>query len=132
MLKQGDTFLISSPRNEVEHLWIVLTEPDEENQSLCVNITTAQDGSDLTVELNKGDHPFIKHPSVVNYFDARLMVLQDVETMIAMPHKTRVCAKDHPCENIERAVGVQVHTKEGSRVPQRPLARCRVHDWWPW
>jgi hypothetical protein len=98
MLKQGDTFLISSPRNEVEHLWIVLTEPDEENQSLCVNITTAQDGSDLTVELNKGDHPFIKHPSVVNYFDARLMVLQDVETMIAMPHKTRVCAKDHPCE----------------------------------
>jgi hypothetical protein len=98
MLGLGDTFLLSSPRNDAEHLWIVLTEPDEHGLSLCVNVTSARDGCDCTVELNPGDHPFIKHRSVIAYFDTRAMLLSDVEAMINMPNKSRVCKQQEPCD----------------------------------
>lgn len=83
MLGSGDTFLLPKPgRGSIEHLWIVLTDPDSNHKALCVNITTKQDHSDLTLILNAGDHPFVRHESVIHYPDARLLDLQLVHTAL--------------------------------------------------
>lgn len=58
-----------------KHLHIILTDPkDIEGEVLVVivNLTTKRQGADTTVVLDKGDHPFIKHPSVVAYIHAEL------------------------------------------------------------
>lgn len=57
------------------HLYIILTEPEDVHGELLVvmvNITTKRQGADTTVVLDKGDHPFIKRPSVVAYIHAEL------------------------------------------------------------
>lgn len=55
------------------HLHIVIGEisgPPE--QILVVSLTTKREGSDPTVILQDGDHPFIAHDTVVNYSDSRI------------------------------------------------------------
>ena len=48
-----------------------------------VNMTTQRDYSDTTVVLHIGEHPFIKHPTIVNYQDARIV---KVANLIAAYH----------------------------------------------
>lgn len=70
--KPGDAVLLRKPNQTVEHLWVILTEPEgDPSQVVMVNLTTQRSGSDTTVVLNVGEHPFIQHPTAVNYFDAR-------------------------------------------------------------
>src|SRR5713226_4097921 len=74
-MRCGDTLLIPAPGSTVTpHLWIVVTEPTPDTH-LCVivNITTLRRGADQTVTLRPGDHPFIRHPSVVRYSDAQIV-----------------------------------------------------------
>ena len=52
-----------------EHLYIVIS-PVVKRKVLLVNITSKKESSDLSCILNKGDHEFIRHESVVNYADA--------------------------------------------------------------
>ena len=67
----------------VEHLWIIVAEIDAANgKAICVNVTTEQYYSDKTCQLNKGDHSFVTHPSVIYYKDARELDLMLVETAI--------------------------------------------------
>jgi hypothetical protein len=63
---------LKKPGDSRFHLWVVITDPDENNQVVIVNLTTKRDGSDETVILNSGDHRFITRPTVVNYNDARV------------------------------------------------------------
>jgi len=73
-IQPGDTFLLPKSPNATEHLWIVLTGPHgTPPQAVMVNITTQRLHSDTTVVLDRGDHPFVRHPSVVNYADARMV-----------------------------------------------------------
>ncbi|ANV90790.1 hypothetical protein [Picosynechococcus sp. PCC 8807] len=58
-----------------KHLHIILTDPEDvkgEILVVMVNLTTMRQGADTTVILDKSDHPFIKHPSVVAYIHAEL------------------------------------------------------------
>lgn len=88
----GETFLLPKPGHNVEHLWIVLTEPDDSNPSrvAIVNVTTRRAGSDTTVVLAPGDHPFIDHESVVFYRDTTLApahkLIQAVSIGVATRH----------------------------------------------
>lgn len=70
----GRTFLLPLPSSEQPHLWIALTHPYEcnENKIVIVNLTTLRDWSDTTLVLQRGEHRFIKHDTVVNYKDARV------------------------------------------------------------
>lgn len=79
MLSCGDTFLIPKRSDQIEHLWIVITDPDVDGKAVCVNITTRQPYSDTTVILKRGDHPFIRHESVAHYPDARILDLNAVQ-----------------------------------------------------
>ena len=67
----------------VEHLWIIVAEIDPSTRkAVCVNITSEQADSDKTCQLNKGDHPFVTHASVVYYKDSRELDLNLVETAL--------------------------------------------------
>lgn len=75
-LYPGTTFYYQENTYSNSHLYVILTEPENVRGTICVvsvNFTTRRSagrGSDMTVVLNVGDHPFIKRPSVVVYNDA--------------------------------------------------------------
>lgn len=70
----GDTLLLPKPNLQIPHLWVILTKPDKvSSEIVIVNLTTKRDYSDTTVVLKKGDHPFVNHPTVINFADARLV-----------------------------------------------------------
>src|SRR5690242_7488672 len=83
MLKCGDTFLLPKSAYHIEHLWIVLTEPEPITQlAVCVNVTSKTRYCDTTVVLKPGCHTFIKHESVINYSDARQMDIGKVYQVV--------------------------------------------------
>ena len=49
------------------HLFVILTETCQNGLNLLVPIATARGKSDRTCLLGLGDHPFISHPSYVQY-----------------------------------------------------------------
>lgn len=72
-MRSGDTFVMAvAGRSGKPHLWFVLTDPDPETgKVVIVSLSTLRAGKDQTVILNRGDHPFITHESVIVYRDAR-------------------------------------------------------------
>ena len=97
MLKSGDTFLLPKTSAAIEHLWVVLTDPDLDQLAVCVNITTSQGHSDTIVVLKPGDHSFIKKESVVHYPDAQLLNLKSVQAALDAKAKSFVCTQHDPC-----------------------------------
>jgi hypothetical protein len=73
--------LIPAPGSgPIPHLWIVLTKPvDDTPYCVIVNLTTLKNAQDQTVILDKGDHPFIRHPSAIRYSDAQLAEVERLE-----------------------------------------------------
>lgn len=70
----GNSYMLPKPGQDVEHLWVLITRPDPRtNQAVMVNLTTQQPHSDTTTILVKGEHPFIKRPSVIYYADAKIV-----------------------------------------------------------
>ncbi|PSB27617.1 hypothetical protein [Chlorogloea sp. CCALA 695] len=68
----GKCILLPKPNQPTRHLWIVLTEADKNSlEVVFVNLTTHRHDSDDTVILDKGDHEFIKHRTVVYFADTR-------------------------------------------------------------
>jgi hypothetical protein len=63
----GLCYLPIAGPNEKKHLHIVLTPPDDDGEIIVVSVSTQRPGSDTTVVLKPGDHPFIDHDSVVMY-----------------------------------------------------------------
>lgn len=73
----GSTFLIPAPGSgPTPHLWIVVTETGTEGRCIVVNVTTLRRGADQTLTLRLGDHPFVRHASVMNYAQSRITTEQ--------------------------------------------------------
>ena len=72
-LKPGDCVLLPSrDRKKPPHLWTVLTPP-KAGKVIIVNFTTKRDFSDPSTVLNVGDHPFVKHLTVIDYYKTQLV-----------------------------------------------------------
>jgi hypothetical protein len=84
-----------NPRGE--HLYIVITEPDEGGKAVCVNVSTAYSFSERTCVLKIGDHPFVKHESVVRYQYAKILDLKLVEKALMTRQFSFVCKQHLPC-----------------------------------
>jgi len=69
LITPGYTFLSRNVHYSTEHLYIIIS-PIIEEMVLFVNITSKKENSDVSCILNKGDHEFIRHQSIVNYADA--------------------------------------------------------------
>ena len=64
----GSTFFLRG------HLWVVTTDASNSPENVViVSLTTKRQNSDTTVTLTSGNHGFIKHDTVVNYADARIV-----------------------------------------------------------
>jgi hypothetical protein len=81
MLNCGDTFL-TADEDEDWHLWVVITPPSE-GEVVTVSVTTRRNRSETLVVLQPGDHPFIRHQSVVAYSFSRVRMVEDIEAAIA-------------------------------------------------
>lgn len=69
-MKAGETFHAQSPSSTRPHLYVAITDPDSEGNIVLVNLTSQSQLKDQSCILNVGDHPFIKHETVINYADA--------------------------------------------------------------
>lgn len=76
-MKIGDTFVLRLP-NKIPHLWIIISDPTPNHEIVIVNLTTEDLSSDNTCTIAHGDHPFIKHESVVAYYYARLISVDKI------------------------------------------------------
>jgi len=65
-LKLGDTFINLNP-DSPEHLWIVSSLPASDGSLVIFNLTSHRSRGDETCVVEPGEHPFVKHRSVVAY-----------------------------------------------------------------
>ncbi len=70
----GTTFLLAAVDI---HLWIIVSDPliDPDNV-LIVNLTSLTPGKDHSCILRRGDHPWIRHDTCVNYQDSQVTTLK--------------------------------------------------------
>jgi hypothetical protein len=68
----GDAFMIEDDDETKEHLHVVLTRPTTDGEVITVPICTRYRWSETLLCVEPGEHPFIKHPSVVSYRHARI------------------------------------------------------------
>jgi hypothetical protein len=65
----GDTFIVANPSNKREHFYIVIGLTAN-GDPIAVNLTTTEIGRS-TCFLDKGEHPWIKERSAVNFWDCK-------------------------------------------------------------
>ena len=83
MLSAGDTFLCPIRIEWVDHLWVVVIDPEPSGTTIIVNVTTREPyHTDLAVVLNVGDHPFITHESILNYGFSLITNVNPIEQAI--------------------------------------------------
>lgn len=91
MIDCGNTFLIEDEDGYNCHLCVVITPPDC-GEIVIVSVTTERAKSETLVRLNKGDHPFIDHASVISYVYSRVTTIEEIETAVkngtAIPRAT--------------------------------------------
>lgn len=67
----------------------------------------------MLVLLQKGDHPFLEHPSVISYVYSRVTTVEEIET--AVKNGTAVPRPDASAKLVERA---QSGLIESDRTPK--------------
>ncbi len=81
---RGDTFLLPVGPQAWPHLWIVVTHPrPASTEAIVVSVTSLRNSVDQTTILRPGDHPFIRHDSVVHFGDARIVYGSKIDDLIA-------------------------------------------------
>lgn len=81
--KPGATFFLKIDKS---HLWVIITVPaGPEDAFLAVNMTSVSENGprDPACILNKGDHPFVKHQTEINYDRTLEMSLQGPKGLLA-------------------------------------------------
>ncbi len=85
--KCGESLFLRKIDSQIEHLHGIITEPQgDPPKSVIVNVSTKRCESDTTVILKPGEHPFIKHDSVINYKDALLSLAAKLEEAVNEGH----------------------------------------------
>jgi hypothetical protein len=74
-MKVGDTFHAPLPPHNNPHLFVAISDPAQDSEHVVIVPFMSLDEDDDTQEtvctLVRGDHPFIRHPSFVNFDCAR-------------------------------------------------------------
>jgi hypothetical protein len=66
-IRAGRSLRIRDARTKT-HLWFVLTDPDPTTSKVVlVMLVTERAHTERTVRLDAGDHPFVRHPSNVDF-----------------------------------------------------------------
>jgi hypothetical protein len=81
MLNCGDTFLTGDGDENNFHLWVIISPPSQ-GEVVTVCVVTAHKRSERLVVLNAGDHPFIRHESVIAYGHSQIRAVCDIEAAL--------------------------------------------------
>ena len=118
-MRAGDTFY---PLSDVvsEHLWIVLTDPDEAGQVAMANITTRRLDSDDSCLLDVSDHPFVRWESAIAYEKARVAPANALEQFIikGMLQSRQPCSTDL-LERVQNGALASIFTPRGVKKSVR-------------
>lgn len=90
-LQPGQTFLISRPRVDCPHLWIVLSDfSRNEGSGVLIDLSTKPIPGDLQGHciLQKGEHPWITKPSYARFDDPLFLGPQQVRILLNASPKT--------------------------------------------
>lgn len=70
-IREGDTFHAPLPPNNQPHLFVVISDPRQDDSRVVLVPLMTIDGDDETQDLScclkVGDHPFVQHPTYVNF-----------------------------------------------------------------
>jgi hypothetical protein len=118
----GFSFYISG------HLWLVVAELfDSPTKIVIVNLTTKREGSDTTVILKLGDHPFVKHDTVVNYSDARIFSKDDLIAKIERKFfSTDKIFAENILRTIQQGLLISPYTPKGIKESCRAIFQNNV------
>lgn len=85
----GSTFINDIAPGLPQHLWVVIAIGNPSGKIAIVNCTTWEPScQDESCVIQPGEHPFVKHKTVVNYRDAKIVTtaqLNQVRSLV-QPH----------------------------------------------
>jgi len=119
MITCGNTFLIEDEDGYNCHLCIVVTPPDC-GEVVIVSVTTERARSEMLVRLNKSDHPWLEHASVISYIYSRVTTVEEIES--AVKNGTAIPRADASAKLVQRA---QSGLLESDRTPRWVKQRYR-------
>ena len=83
-MQAGECFLIGG-HGLTPHLCIVLTQPSgDPARVLIASCTSRKPWSDDTILLDRGDHPFIRHETVIAYTEVRIVEVRVIEFQLGV------------------------------------------------
>ena len=114
MLKAGDTFISVRVFGVPAHLWIIISDPTQDDRVIIVNINTFRQGSDQTCILRAGAHPFVRRKSYVNYRWARRVKRDRLSELL----RTGKCKWRSPVRStllarVQQGAGTSAYMKKG-------------------
>jgi hypothetical protein len=102
------------------HLWFVLTDPDPQAMVL-VMLVSVKPHTDRTLQLHVGDHPFIRHPSAVDFGTARYVPAGKLEDALSSGR-----ASLHSDMSDALLARVRAGLLASARTPNEIAAYCRA------
>ncbi len=97
-MQLGDSFLMRSPGQSFDHLWIVISDPTRHAGTfIIVNLTTNVARAGAECELNKGDHRWVVEKCFVSFADA-IEITPDGEKRIKEQIADKTIATHFPLE----------------------------------
>lgn len=92
--RAGETLVLPNPNFEIPHLWILATDSvGEPPQTIIVAVSTKRFYKDSTVVLSPGDHPWVRHESVISYAHALIPEVRHLNEAV----RRRIGELRQPC-----------------------------------
>jgi len=83
-MNAGDTLVIPEPDTSYDsHLWMVISDPAQSDECLIVNFTSWRADKDQACVVEVGEHPYLTGKTCINFRDAKLCKLSDLEILIS-------------------------------------------------
>jgi hypothetical protein len=79
----GQAFVTPRAPGVLPHLWFVITDPARSARVVLANISSRPCPSGEVLELKRGEHPFIAHPSFLRFAEVRVVDVQGLERLLA-------------------------------------------------
>lgn len=80
----GNMFWLASGRANLEHLYVIISNPlKNPNEVVLVSLTTMDYGADESCIVSEGEHPRITHDSCIDYARARILSDADIDKAVA-------------------------------------------------
>ena len=83
-IRAGQTLFLARSSKHVTHLWVVASDPfGDPQQVVLMSLSSLREGSDNTVVLKKGDHPFVQRDTVAFYADTCVKMVHQLEGLLS-------------------------------------------------